>query len=134
LLALLCCAVLGCGCAGLKAYPGPRRNGAELAVICAGRELHRNVYLERVDDVALGLIHDHAVVLPGRHAVVATVVLLGRGGSVAATHALELDARAGRVYTVHGDWGTWGPRIWIGDGRSDQPVAEAEAPPRAGLR
>jgi hypothetical protein len=122
LLPSLLCALCAAGCAS----SGSPRADAALARIRPARELHRNVYLERVDGRPLGLLRESAALEPGRHVVVATVVWLDPERRVAATHALEFEAQAGRVYTVHGDWGAWGPRLWISDGRSAEPVAEAE--------
>lgn len=121
---------LAAGCGTLRAYPGQARPHWEVALLRPALDWHVEIRIDEVDGRPLGWRRSRAELLPGTHAVQATVIMRGAGvpGS-AVTHELQLAAEAGHAYEVHGDYHLYGPRIWIYDRTDSATVAVAEVRP-----
>jgi hypothetical protein len=98
--ALLC--ALAAGCATERAYEGPPRPAAELAVIEGAPPLNAGLplapILRKVDDRVVGVGYSRVTVAPGTHRVLVDCVM-------AQTHAttrfeLDIEAYAGRRYVL----------------------------------
>ncbi len=129
LLAGLCICLLGAGCT-LKAYPGPDRDAAQVARIAPAGDLHRSVYLDRIDGVEIGALRDRVEVLPGTHRLLATLLTRVGGQEVSGKLELVFEARAAHTYRVHGAWGIYGPHLWVTESGTDTRVADVATSPR----
>ena len=100
---LLCLALAGC--ATQRAYQGPARPAAELAVIEGAPRVNAGLPLapviRKVDDAVVGLGYSKVSVVPGQHRVLVDCVM-------SATHRttryeLVFEAYAGRRYVLVAD-------------------------------
>ena len=90
------------------------------------------MFIQSVDGHPLGWFRDRVRVPPGLHEIRVTVVFSVGTHEAAATHALKVDTRPGAEYTVHGEWGWYGPAAVLRDASTRERVASAEPLPPVG--
>jgi hypothetical protein len=100
-IAILICALSLGGCATERAYVGPDRPLAALAVIEGAPQLTTGVpikaVIRKIDDQVLGFGYSRVLVLPGRHAVLVDCVMANHA---AVRFPMTMETIAGRRYVL----------------------------------
>jgi hypothetical protein len=111
---------LAAGCATERAYEGPARPAAELAVIEGAPPLNAGLplapVLRKVDDRVVGVGYSRVTVAPGTHRVLVDCVM--SQSHTTTRFELEIEAFAGRHYVLVADSAPGNQRC--GDVRVDE--------------